>query len=224
VIGARVIAVLGWWDYYFTQPGQIWQLSLDGLSLWGGLVCGGAVALARLGRDGARQPSRARLLDIAVPNALLGIALGRLGAFLDGHGQGVPAQLPWATQYSHALAATPDFGVPRHPVQLYELLIALASYVLCQRLPRAAPPGARAALGTTLYAGARVVLGPVRGEPSFLFGLQIEQLVALLVLAYAGWLGIRLGVRAVPRSMSRSSSLAPAATGQQRPKEDSMAA
>src|SRR5258707_1231401 len=48
VLMARVVHVLGWWDYYFTHTGEIWQLGLGGLSLWGGLVGGGAVALARL--------------------------------------------------------------------------------------------------------------------------------------------------------------------------------
>src|SRR5919109_1493003 len=39
VIFARVIHVLGWWDYYFTHTAEIVQLDLeDGLSLWGGLV------------------------------------------------------------------------------------------------------------------------------------------------------------------------------------------
>ena len=36
----RLVHVLGWWDYYFTHGSEVWQLNIDGLSLWGGLLGG----------------------------------------------------------------------------------------------------------------------------------------------------------------------------------------
>ena len=216
VLVARLVHVLGWWDYYFTHAWELWQLNLDGLSLWGGLLGGLAFALARLGGDRAL---RLRIVDAAVPYVALGIAIGRLGAFLEGRGQGVPADLPWATEYANHLAATPDFGVPRHPAQVYDGLVALALFALLAGMPGRLAPGARAAAFFVSYGGARLLMGPLRLEPAFLFGLQLEQLLAIG--------GIGFGILYAGRALSpRGSARRAAARGQPRPTptEDSVAA
>ena len=177
VLTARLVHLLGWWDYYLTRPVDIWRLSPDGLSLWGGLVGGGLVAAASLRHAPER---RARILDAAAPGVALGIAVGRLGMFLDGAGQGLPSDLPWATRYSSPFSATPDFGVPRHPAQLYDGLFALGMFLLLELLWRGRlAHGRRLWLFMVLYGLARVALGLVRLDPPFLLGLQIEQLIAL---------------------------------------------
>jgi prolipoprotein diacylglyceryltransferase len=122
----------------------------------------------------------------------LGIAVGRVGAFLDGYGQGLPSDLPWASQYTSQLMATPDFGVPRHPAQLYDALVAVALYLLIQRLPE----NWRASVFLALYATARLALGAVRLDPAFLFGFQIEQLLATGTLV----VGIVYGLRSAQRA------------------------
>jgi phosphatidylglycerol:prolipoprotein diacylglycerol transferase len=190
----RLVHVLGWWDYYFAHASEIWQLNVDGLSLWGGLLGGLAIGSARLSRD---PPRRRRIFDVAAPNVALGIAVGRVGAFLDGHGQGLPTDVPWATQYASRLAATPDFGVPRHPAQLYDALIALALCGVLLALPRSLPAGSRVAMFFVVYGAARLALGAVRLDPSFLFGLQIEQLLAIGGIAFGAVYGLRplLGMR-----------------------------
>jgi phosphatidylglycerol:prolipoprotein diacylglycerol transferase len=215
VIMGRLVYVLGWWDYYFTHSADIWQLSLDGLSVWGVLVGGGAVALARLGRDPKR---RLRILDAVVPAIALGIVIGRLGAFVDGSGQGVPSTLPWATQYANPLAATPDFGVPRHPAQVYDALVALGLWLVLSRLPQRAPAGTRLASFCLVYGLARVALGSVRGDPAFLFGLQIEQLLALVVVGFGAFVGVRT-LAALPRGR-----VAPRPRREPLTREDAMAA
>ncbi len=190
LITARLVHVLGWWDYYLTHAPELWQLNIDGLSLWGGLLGGGVIAFARL--RSTRDPRRRRrILDALAPNVALGIAVGRLGAFLDGHGQGVPSDLPWATQYASPLAATPDFGVSRQPAQLYDALVALALWVILSTLPRRWPAGSRVAMFLVLYSSARLLLGAVRLDPTFLFGLQIEQILALGGLGFGLWYGLR---------------------------------
>ncbi len=194
VVFAKVVHVLGWWDYYLTQPNAMWQVGIAELSLWGGLAGGGAVAAAALRRD---HQQRRRIFDIAVPAALLGIAIGRLGELLEGAGQGVPSALPWATQYSSPLAATPDFGVPRHPAQVYDGLVALALFGVLLTLRRSTTlqrrlvPGVATAIALAAYGAARVLLGGVRLEPPFLFGLQIEQLLALGAILVGAIVGLR---------------------------------
>jgi phosphatidylglycerol---prolipoprotein diacylglyceryl transferase len=190
----RLVHVLGWWDYYLTNSSALWQLNIDGLSLWGALLAGLLIAFARLKRDAVR---RRRIFDVIAPNAGLGIAIGRLGAFLDGHGQGLPSDLPWATQYASPLAATPDFGVPRHPAQVYDALIALALFVVLSRAPRRLAAGSRIAAFLVLYGSARLLLGSVRLDPAFLFGLQIEQILALGAILFGLAYGLQpvLGLR-----------------------------
>jgi phosphatidylglycerol---prolipoprotein diacylglyceryl transferase len=188
VLTAKVAHVLGWWDYYLTRPADIWQPGIGELSLWGGLVGGGLVAASALRHNPAR---RRRLFDIAAPAVALAIAVGRVGAFLEGAGQGLPSDLPWATQYTSQLAATPDFGVPRHPAQLYDGLIALALFALLMAVRGNVAAGLPTALFLVLYGWARVALGSVRLEPPFLFGLQIEQLLALASIAAGAIIGLR---------------------------------
>jgi phosphatidylglycerol:prolipoprotein diacylglycerol transferase len=214
VLVGRLVHVLGWWDYYFTHPWELWQLNVDGLSLWGVLLGGLAFGLARLSGDHER---RRRILDVAAPNVALGIAIGRLGAFLDGHGQGLPADLPWATQYANRLAASPDFGVPRHPAQVYDGLVALALFGLLSVLPRELPAGTRAALFCVAYGVARLLLGAVQLDPAFLFGLQIEQILALGGIGC----GILFGARGIVPFKKATRA---AASSPPRPREDSLAA
>jgi phosphatidylglycerol---prolipoprotein diacylglyceryl transferase len=191
----RLVYVLGWWDYYLMHAAELGQLDVADLSLWGGLLGGMAIAAARLKRDPLR---RRRIFDVVAPNAALGIAVGRLGAFLDGHGQGLPSALPWATMYASPRAASPDFGVPRHPAQLYDALVALALFAVLRSLPRGLPAGVRVAGFLMLYGTAGVGLGAVRIDPAFLFGLQIEQLLAIGAAAFGLFYGVRplLAVRA----------------------------
>ena len=209
---ARLVHVLGWWDYYLTHASELWQLNIDGLSLWGGLLGGGVIAFARL--RSRRDPlRRRRILDVVAPNVALGIAVGRLGAFLDGHGQGLPSDLPWATQYASPLAATPDFGVPRQPAQLYDALVALTLFVVLSKLPLRWPAGSRVALFGVLYGAARLLLGAVRLDPAFLFGLQIEQLLALGGLGFGAWYGLRPAfTAATPRRAGADAGQPPPST------------
>ena len=201
LLSARLVYVTGYWDFYLTNASEVWRLNVDGLSLWGGLLGGGLVVAARLRRDPLK---RRRILDAVAPGVLLGIAIGRVGAFLEGAGQGLPSTLPWATQYTSPLAATPDFGVPRHPAQLYEALLAVSVFVVLQRIPERGPPaGSRVAALLVLFGLGRLGLGMLRLDPAFLFGLQIEQLIAVGAVLYGASFGVwplvgqRLGRRAL---------------------------
>lgn len=190
VIFARVVHVLGWWDYYLAHAADVTRLSLeDGLSVWGGLVGGGLVAAARLGRDPGR---RRRVLDAAAPAAALGIGIGRLGEFLDGAGQGLPSTLPWATRYTSPLASVPDFGVPRHPAQLYDAGVCLALlFVLRSAALARLSSGLRLAAFCVVYGIARLGLGQVRLDPPFLFGVPIEHLLAGGCVIWGAWYATR---------------------------------
>lgn len=188
---ARLAYVISYWGYFLTSSHALWELNLGALSLWGGLVGGGLVAAARLKNT---PIVRQRILDSVVPYVALGVAIGRLGEFLDGQGQGVASALPWATQYANRLAASPDFGVTRHPAQLYDGLVALGLFALLKLLPSSLPAGTRLATFLVVYGLARVSLGHVRLDPAFLLGLQLEQLLALGCVVFGVTYGVRIGL------------------------------
>jgi phosphatidylglycerol:prolipoprotein diacylglycerol transferase len=218
LLTAWLVHVLSYWDYYLTNSNELWRLNIDGLSLWGGLVGGGLLVAARLKGDPQR---RRRVLDAVVPYVALGIVVGRIGEFLDGHGQGLSSTLPWATQYINPLAASPDFGVPRHPAQVYDALVALALFALLKVLPQSLAAGTRLATFLVLYGLGRVILGQVRLDPAFLFGLQIEQLLALLCVAF----GIGCGLQPILRKWTAHAAGIDAVEAQpQRAPEDTLAA
>jgi phosphatidylglycerol:prolipoprotein diacylglycerol transferase len=189
LVGARLANVLGYWDYYLTQPSELWQINLDGLSLWGGLAAGGLIFAARVGRGGPMR--RRKILDAVAPYVLLGIAIGRIGELIDGQGQGAPSDLPWATHYASRLAASPDFGVTRHPAQLYDGMLALALFGLLWLVPSKLPAGSRMAIALVAYGVGRLVLGAVRLDPAFAFGLQIEQILAIGAIVIGAVFGLR---------------------------------
>jgi phosphatidylglycerol:prolipoprotein diacylglycerol transferase len=218
IVCGRVAYVLGYWDYYLTNASELWQPGVSGLSLWGGLLGGGLIAAARLGRD---PLCRRRIFDAIVPGAALGVAMGRIGQFLDGSGQGVPAQLPWATRYVSPLAATPDFGVPRHPAQLYDAVAALGMCALVLALPRAAPAGSRVALALVGYGVARVASASARTDPTFLFGLQLGEWLALAGVLLGLWYGLGPVVSAVAGARAGQSDRA---RTEPTTREDSLAA
>lgn len=185
IVCGRLVAVVGWWDYYVGHAAEITQLGVGGLSLAGALWGGGLVASARL-RTRTRRAGggacRRRLLDAVVPFALLGVAIGQMGAFLEGAGQGRPSDLPWATHYASPLAAAPDIGVARHPAQLYTVIAALVLFRLLNALPSRWPAGTRTGAFMVLGGAAWAALGLVRLEPAFLFGVQIDQMLAALAV------------------------------------------
>ncbi|MFA6316032.1 MAG: prolipoprotein diacylglyceryl transferase [Elusimicrobiota bacterium] len=158
--------------------------------------------------------------DQFAPALALGHAIGRLGCLASGCCHGAPTTLPWGLRLGgHPLSATPPelWGVPLHPVQLYEsggnLLIAL--FLARAVLPRCGPAGLGAApdglSGRSLPVGSAFVaymaLYPVlrfgveflRGDDrGIALGLSTAQWTALGCLAFAAWAWTRLRRRRDP--------------------------
>lgn len=115
------------------------------LGAWIGGGLGGSRALygALLGGVGAgiayavgRRLVLGLVGDTFAPSMALGIAVGRVGCFLEGCCAGTPSGLPWAVE-------------GRHPAQLYESLgaFALAGLVVAARRRREVPGEAFLAFG-----------------------------------------------------------------------------
>lgn len=128
LIGGR----LGYGLFYAPQVFRAhpWRL----LAVWqGGLASHGVavglvVALWVFSRR--HHVTWTRVADYFAPAVALAVGWVRLGNFFNSEVIGRPATVPWAVVFArHDL-------VPRHPAQLYDLLIGPATYVLLRALER----------------------------------------------------------------------------------------
>lgn len=193
LLGAHALAVAGHWEQALTRPAVALEPNTWSLEPWGAYLVGGLVA-RRLAR--AEGVPFGAVADAAAPGLALGEALVQVGSFLDGRGQGVPSSLPWATQYLSPDALSPDFGIARHPLQLYRCVADLAILgALLGARSAEWPPGRRSLLALQGYAVARLALGFLDLEPAFLVGLRLGQWVAACALVISAFAIIRAASR-----------------------------
>ncbi|MBS1192103.1 MAG: lgt [Nitrospirae bacterium] len=115
IAGARLGYVL-FYDFrtYLAAPLEALAIWHGGMSFHGGLI-GCIVAGLWWCRSNGVDPWR--VADLLVVTAPIGLGLGRLGNFINGELYGRVTDVPWAMVF-------PSGGpLPRHPSQLYELLL-----------------------------------------------------------------------------------------------------
>lgn len=149
IIGSRIFYAISNAAKYRADPMRLFELNFTGFALYGGLVLalvGGVIICKLLGLN------IWRLVDSIAPALGLGIAVIRIGCFLNGCCFGVPTSLPWgisfplgSSAYNYQLGASLEssglsglfHSLPTlHPTQLYELFAALAGSALALLLLR----------------------------------------------------------------------------------------
>ena len=219
LVGARLFYVIEYRGQFF-RPGMSLVESLGGvLNLAsGGLVVFGSLPTAawaawRFARR--RGLPLLKLADCIAPGLLLGLALGRLGCFLNGCCYGGPCDLPWAVRFppesppwldqaARGLlppATDPErqpWSLPIHPAQLYAALdAALLAVVAVLFTPLSRRDGQVFALVLTLHPLSRLLLEAIRVDepPALGTPLSISQLVSLVLLGLAAalwwWIAAR---------------------------------
>lgn len=187
ILGGRLGYVLDHLAYYQANPAAIADPALGGLSLTlavpFAIVSGGLIARL-LGAPVGRW-----MHALALP-LLFVLAAGKLIGVLGGTGQGVPADVPWATAYDGPGpwgSLAPD--LPSHPSQVYEAIavglaiVALAFVSRVEVIARRDGAALWAALG--LWALARFVVAFTWRDPEVLGALRMDQLLALAMLLLA---------------------------------------
>jgi phosphatidylglycerol:prolipoprotein diacylglycerol transferase len=126
VIGSRASSVLENLSYYANPRLGFWENFINiinirsgGLTYYGGVMLASPIVLGYLFYKKVR-PRVA--MDIVAPCLTLGLAIGRIGCFLNGCCYGAPAQVPWAVQfpysYTGAYADEVDQGKIIAPIEL----------------------------------------------------------------------------------------------------------
>ena len=205
LVGARLFYVIEYREQFF-PPGrsflaavpQILNLAAGGLVVFGSLPTA-AVAAWRFAA--LRGLSLLRLADCVAPGLLVGLAIGRIGCFLNGCCYGGPCDLPWAVRFpphsppwldQAARGLLPADGgtwsLPIHPAQLYATIDAgLLAALAVAFTPLARRPGEVFALVLTLHPLSRLLLEAIRIDepPALGTPLSISQLASLVLLAMA---------------------------------------
>ncbi len=129
VLGGRVGSVLFYnFDSFLDNPMYLFKIWQGGMSFHGGFL-GVLVAMEFYRRKiGCRF---FELTDFIAPLVPLGLASGRLGNFINAELWGAPGNVPWAIKLScqqfpadrYVDFAGPLCFSPRHPSQLYEMLL-----------------------------------------------------------------------------------------------------
>jgi phosphatidylglycerol:prolipoprotein diacylglycerol transferase len=152
VLGARLGYVIFYnFGYYLAHPLEILATWHGGMSFHGGLlgmVIGGVLYCWAKGIDFWQTA------DVYTVTAPIGLALGRLGNFINGELYGRVTNVPWAMVF-------PGGGpLPRHPSQLYEALLeGVVLFVILWRLKdKRWPSGTMLSLFLILYGVFRWVL------------------------------------------------------------------
>ncbi len=124
IVGARLVYCLVYDPHnFFSDPLYVFKIYQGGLSFHGGLIGGGAAVWLLAKRRGLSFLAITDACVLAIP---IGLALGRIGNFINGELFGRVSYVPWAMVFQ-------DGGpLPRHPSQLYEAF--LEGIVLCALL------------------------------------------------------------------------------------------
>ncbi|MBI5190118.1 MAG: prolipoprotein diacylglyceryl transferase [Nitrospirae bacterium] len=130
IVGSRLFEVAVNYEYYLSNPADIFKIWKGGLVFYGGFIGAVATGIWFLRKHGLPVW---KVGDIAAPCIALGQSIGRIGCLEAGCCYGKPTDLPWAITFTN-----PDtlavMGVPVHPTQVYEslgtflLFLALFAY------------------------------------------------------------------------------------------------
>jgi phosphatidylglycerol:prolipoprotein diacylglycerol transferase len=196
VIGARLVYVL--------QYREAIQSAWDVFKIWqGGIVFYGCILGGLIGSTlfWLRHPFSFRpMADAVAPALAIGLALGRVGCFLNGCCYGDlcdPKQVPWAVRFPAEsppwvdqirrglIAPYATSSLPVHPTQLYS---ALDGFILLGLLsaffPLRRKDGEVMALLMVTYPITRFLIEYLRDDEAvFVAGMTISQSISVLVFA-----------------------------------------
>ncbi len=200
IIGARALFVAINWQYYRADPFEILKVWEGGLVFYGGFILALCVAAWFIRKNGL---SAGKITDIMAPSLALGIALGRIGCFLNGccygtlsdrWGMAFPCRdnpPVFAQQVADGLiASTAACSLPVIPAQLYSALHGLLIFVVLLAVERFKRfDGFQFWVLVLLYSAGRFFIEAFRYyEQAFMIGpLTVSQIIsaALFIIAIA---------------------------------------
>lgn len=135
VLGSRVAYVLPHWNEFAAQPWTVLAVWEGGLTFYGGVLLAVSVGFWFIWKS--HLPIW-RTADLIAPAFAMGIAIGRIGCFLNGCCFGNPTVLPWGLSFPENCPAGYQWGETArlHPTQVYESLVGVVLFLILLWLRR----------------------------------------------------------------------------------------
>jgi phosphatidylglycerol---prolipoprotein diacylglyceryl transferase len=186
LVGARLGYVLSH-PREFRDVAEIVRVDHGGLASHGAIVAGLLYVAWIAHRYRLSLWSLADLAGWAIP---IGNIFVRIGNFINGELYGNPTTLPWGVRFRSA----PD--MPRHPLQIYELLLALVVIAYARKIAETRRfDGQIFWTIVVLTSIGRLTFDSMRSDAQALGSLSLGQIAALVLLGF-GARALRLGAQA----------------------------
>jgi phosphatidylglycerol:prolipoprotein diacylglycerol transferase len=203
LIGARGFYVLQYWGDRVTSFWEIFEIWKGGIVLYGSIL-GGTVGF--LFYRWRRWFPLLPMLDAIAPALAFGIAVGRLGCFLNGCCYGDACGLPWAVRFPkhsppwvtevarNQIPPDADFSLWLHPTQIYSAIDGLVLFLLLMAFyPLRKRDGQVVGLLLLTYPVTRFLIEYLRNDEGvFAAGMTVSQSISVGLLAFglAYWVAL----------------------------------
>jgi phosphatidylglycerol:prolipoprotein diacylglycerol transferase len=198
LLGARLMFVALNWSYYAEHLPESFQIWEGGLVFYGGLILAFTASVWFIKKN---HLPLGKVLDVLAPSVALGIAIGRIGCFLNGCCWG-KVSLKWGIGfpfknnppayseqvYGGLIPRDALCSLPVIPTQLYESLACLAIFVLLLWLDRVRRfDGFLFWIFILFYSVFRFFIEYLRYyEPNFIFGsFTVSQIISVFLFVCA---------------------------------------
>jgi len=205
VIGSRLLYVLTHLGDYETDRLGVFRVWEGGLVFYGGLIAGILFGILYLIR---RKMPVLRVTDLVAPQIALGIALARVGCFLNGCCFGEASHLPWACKFPpDSQAGWVMAGTAIHPTQIYSAIANFVLFVILRgMLSRSFRPGTVFGSFLVLYGGWRFFIDNLRHYEEHMRvgamwgGLTLNQIASIAMIVVGLLLLLRVRQKDAPGS------------------------
>lgn len=188
-ISGRIFAIFANAQYYFYDFGwaKLYQIIAfwqdKEISFWGAML--GAIYIF-IKKAHQKQENLQKWGDVFAISFLVAMAIGNIGAFLDGINYGNETILPWGIAFDNAIVR---YTVPIHPTQLYATIYCLLIAALAYKLHKTYKnqfDGLILILGTALFSTFKFLEGFLRGDDVImLWIIRFPELCFFLIAIYS---------------------------------------
>lgn len=177
IIGARIYYVIFKWEYYSSEPLQIFNIRGGGLAIHGTLI---AAVITGIIYTRFKKVNFWTLADVAAPGLILGQAIGRWGNFVNQEAHGSPTDLPWGIMID---------GIKVHPTFLYESLWNFFIFLFFLGFRKKnKTKGNVFLLYLILYSTGRFFVEGLRTDSLMLGNIRVAQLMSISTVIIGGLL------------------------------------